>query len=162
MVRSLTLGLACVVLLGCTTDLTNRDRLVEGEVLQARLDTWVRLMNNARRDSLTMMYDSSASLVVAGLDNRTAVGMEQVRGLIGTFFDKLSFMNFVDQDPKIDVLTPNVAVTLFRHSTDIVLANRTRVPVQSGLASLVWVKDRTSRTWKIHTQHLVISVPGGR
>lgn len=161
MVRSLMLVLACATLIACARELTSRERLVEAQRLQDRLDSWVTHMNNAKTDSIFAMYDSSSALLVVGLDGQTAVGPQQVREALRGFFGKLSYMNFGEQDPKIDVLSQDIAVVVFRHSTDIVQANRQRIPVQAGPGSMVWVKDSRDNLWKIHTQHLVIRVPSG-
>lgn len=157
---TLVLMAACAALIACSQDLTDRERMVETRRLEGRLDSWVAHMNNAKVDSVLTMYDSSNTLILVGLDDRTAVGLDQVSQNLRDFFGKISFMNFVDQDPKIDVLSKSVAITVFRHSTDIVLANRTRVPVQTGPGSMVWVRaPGTASLWKIHTQHVVITVP---
>lgn len=160
MQRSTLLVLACAAPLACgPQELTNRERLVQAELIEAGLNTWVRHMNNGKRDSVVAMYDSSAALVVVGLDNQRALGFEEASRLVNDFFDRISFMNFVLQDPKIDIVSRNVAVTVFRHSTDIVLANRSRIPLQAGPGSIVWVRRRDGAPWMIRTQHIAITLP---
>jgi len=158
MVRSkLMLAVACATLLACTSGMTQRERMLEQQAVEDRLATWVRVTNNAQVDSLVGLY-SPETRVLWSNGNRSE-GIEQYGADIREFYGAINYMNFVLQDPTTQILAPGVAVSYFRHSTDIVAAGGLRQPVSAGHGSLVWVKDPSDNLWKIHIEHISISRP---
>jgi hypothetical protein len=156
----LILVLACVlVLAACERELTMRERAVEEEMVEERFNTWVRLVNNARVDSLLLLYHQVPTLETLWPDGRRTTGYEELKQNLREFYQGISYMNFVPQNPEFQVLTRDLAVATFRHSTDIVLANGDRQPVASGLGTLLWMKDSADNLWKIHVEQVAVSAP---
>ena len=150
--------LACVFALGCEQELTMRERVVEEQAVEERFQNLVRLMNNARVDSVLAFYDQSPALRVMWSDGTRAEGIEQVEQSLRDFYGKINYMNFVPQSPTIQVLNKDVALTSFRHSTDVVLAGGDRLPVSSGQGMIVWGKGDDG-PWRVLSQ--IISVNSG-
>ncbi len=136
-----------------------RQRIVAEQQLEGRLTAWVRHMNNAKLDSLSGMYHRVPELTVVRADGRRSVGWEQEAQVIREFYRRVRYMNFVLQDPRIDVLDRGHAVTTFRHSTDVVDSFGVRAPVAVGQGTIFWVKDPQDHLWKIHTQQLSVNAP---
>ncbi len=158
MVRSkLVLALVCAALVACSPEMTQRERMVEQQVVQERLVSWVRHMNNAKLDSLAMMYSDAPDARVLWPDGRRSVGKDEVRQVTREFYSSIQYMNFVMTDPVVEVLTPTVAVATFSHSTDVVrLGSR---QVEAGRGTVVWLKDSADNLWKIHVQQVAVSAP---
>lgn len=152
------LAAGVVVVLACTQELSTRERVVEQQLVEARLTTWVRVMNNAAQDSLFGMYHHGPELVVLWPDGRRTEGWEATREAWRAFYADTDYMNFVVQRPTIEVVAPRVAISTFRHSTDIVVSRR-RQPVRAGHGTLVWVKDPTDGLWKIRLSQIAFEVP---
>lgn len=154
---------AAVLLTACGQDLTPQQRAVEEEAVNGRLQAWDRAMDNRWLDSLAAIYDHSASMSVAWPDGHRTRGWDQERLAENEFFSSISFMNLGVQDPVTVVLSPDVAVTTFHHSTDVIVSG-VRQPVTSGQATFVWVRDPAEKLealhWKLHTaQWSVTPVP---
>ncbi len=128
-----------------------RERAVEGQAVEERFHAFVRLMNNAKVDSVLAFYNQSPGLRVMWSDGTRAEGYEAAEQAWKDFYSNINYMNFVAQNPEVEVLSKDVALTTFRHSTDVVLAGGQRMPVSSGQGAIVWVKDRANE-WKVHTQ----------
>ncbi len=156
---SVVLALACAILLACSQEITKRQRLVAEQQLEGRLTAWVRHMNNAKLDSLSRMYHRVPELTVVRADGRRSAGWEQEAQVIREFYRRVRYMNFVLQDPRIDVLDMGHAVTIFRHSTDVVDSLGLRAPVAAGQGTILWVRDRRDNLWKIYTQQLSVNAP---
>ena len=111
-------------------------------------------MNNRWIDSIAAAYDHSATMSVQWPDGKWTHGWDEERLQEKAFYESISFMNLGVQDPRIEILSPTVAVATFRHSTDIIVSGQ-RQPVTSGLATFVWIKDLTepnrAMQWKLHT-----------
>lgn len=147
--------LAAVAFVACSSDdLTPQQRAVEEEAVGTRLQSWAKAMNNRWIDSIAAAYDHSATMSAAWPDGKRTHGWDEERLAQRAFYESIQFMNLGVQDPRIEILTPTVAITTFRHSTDIIVAG-VRQPVTSGLATFVWIKDLTeqnrSQQWKLHT-----------
>lgn len=152
------LVLAVAAMLACSPELTQRQILLEQDQVRERLETWSRAMNNARTDSLVMLYHQVPQLVVTWMDGRQTKGWEETKKAWDEFYRTTDYMNFVVQAPIIQILSPKVAVTTFRHSTDIV-RRAVRLPVAAGYATIVWVKDDTDGLWKIHISQIGVDKP---
>ncbi|NIM52124.1 MAG: hypothetical protein GTN62_13195 [Gemmatimonadales bacterium] len=160
MLRSkVVLVLACAVLVACTQELTRRERLVQRDLVEERMDTWVRLLNNAKQDSLALMYIQSPELQVMWPEGHRSSGWDQEEQALRDFYANIQYMNFVVSDRTIQVLTPEIAVSTFAHSTDIVQLNAQRRPVATGLGTIVWVKDPEDNLWKIYTEQIARNAP---
>ena len=145
--------LAAVAFVACSQDLSPQQRAVEEESIGTRLQMWARGMNNRWVDTIAAVYEHSATMTVSWPTGRVARGWDDERAAEKDFFESISFMNLGVQNPSTVILSPTVAVTTFRHSTDIVI-NGNRQPVTSGPATFVWVKDLTEAKpqdqWKLH------------
>ena len=159
MVRSkLMLVLLCVTLAACSPELTQRERMLEEQAVQEQLNTWVRVLNNAKLDSLDAMYYDAPEMRIMWPDGRRSRGPDEVAQAWRALYGGIQYMNFVMTDPVVEVLSPRVALTTFSHSTDIVrLSGRT---VEAGHGTLIWMKDPDSGVWKIYLQQLAIRTPG--
>ena len=147
----LLLVLTCVVVVACSQGMTSREVLIEGRAVEERITTWVRAMNNAKVDSVVLMYDQSADVHAVWADGHIAEGFEAVEQRWRDFYTATSYMNVATSQLKVEVLAPGVAQAVFRHSTDIVDANNQRA-VFPGRALVVLLKDSDDNLWKIHTQ----------
>lgn len=160
MVRSkLMVALACATLIACTGGMTQRERLLEQEVLQNRLATWVRVLNNARVDSLLALYMPGSEVRVVWPDGQRTQGWEALDEQVRYFYRSINYMNFVMQDPSTVVLSSEIAISNFRHSTDIVAAGGRRRPVSAGHGTLLWLKDPQDNLWKISLEHISTNQP---
>jgi ketosteroid isomerase-like protein len=139
--------------------MTQRERLVEQEVLQNRLATWVRVLNNAQVDSLMAMYMPGPEVRVVMPDGQRHQGWEELDEQTRYFYRSINYMNFVMQDPSTVILNQDVAISSFRHSTDIVAAGGVRQPVSAGHVTLVWLKDPQDNVWKISLEHISNNSP---
>ncbi len=152
----LLLILACVVVVACSQDMTRREMLLEQEAVQERVNTWVRMMNNQKVDSLLLHYDAGPETHVVWPDGRMAKGFEAVEQTWRDFYRGTNYMNFAMSQLEVSVLASNVAQVVFRHSTDVVDAGNQRA-VFPGRGLIVFVKDRQDNVWKIHTQLLSVN-----
>lgn len=146
------LALSCGCLLACQQDLTRRERAVEGQLVEERFNNFVRFMNNAKVDSVLAFYHESPSLTIMWPDGRRAEGYPAAEQAWRDFYGSINYMNFVPQNPRFEVLSLDVALTTFRHSTDIVSVGGDRLPVTSGQGAIVWVRDQKGSEWKVHTE----------
>jgi hypothetical protein len=151
------LVLTSVFLLACEPELTMRERAVEEQAVELQFNALVRLMNNARVDSILALYHESPGLRVMWSDGTRADGHEAAGQAMKDFYGKINYMNFVPQNPEFHVLNKDVALTTFRHSTDIVMAGGQRLPVSSGQGMVVWVKDHGDDMWKVETQFVAVN-----
>ncbi len=136
-----------------------RERAVEVEAVEARFATWVRLMNGGpgKVDSLLAIYHNSPGLRVMWSDGSRAEGFERLETAVKEFYGSISYMNFVPQNPHFEVINADVAVSTFRHSTDVVMPGGARLPVASGQGTLVWLKDHDEDLWQIHVQQMAVN-----
>lgn len=152
------LMLACVIVLACEQELTMRERAVEVQAVEEQFNTLVRLKNNAKVDSLLTLYRSGPELRVMWSDGTRERGHEAVEQAIRDFYSNINYMNFVPQNPEVQVLNKDVALTTFRHSTDVVIAGGERLPVASGQGMIVWVKDHAN-AWKVQAEITAVNTP---
>ena len=144
---------AAVAFVACSSDLTPQQRAVEEEAVGTRLQLWAKALNNRWVDSIAAVYEHTPTMTVAWPNGRVSKGWDDERQAEKDFFESISYMNLGVQNAVTVVVSPTVAVTTFRHSTDIV-TNGVRQPVTSGPAMIVWVKDlsepKQQEQWKIH------------
>lgn len=151
--------LGCLIVLACQPQLTMRERAVEVQAVEARFNTLVRLRNNAKVDSMLALYQAGPELRVMWADGTRAAGLEAVEKAMRDFYGNINYMNFVPQSPEFLVLNQDVALTTFRHSTDVVVAGGDRLPVASGQGVIVWVKDHEADMWKVQTELVAVNTP---
>lgn len=159
MVRSkLVLVLVCATLAACTPELTRRERMVEQQAVQEQLTTWVRVLNNAKLDSIFASYYNAPETRILWPNGTRSMGPEAIEQRWRAFYGEIQYMNFVMTDPAVELLSPRVALTTFSHSTDVVrLSGRV---VEAGHGTLIWMKDPDDGVWKIYLQQLAIRTAG--
>lgn len=146
-----------VALLGCESpDLTAKQRAVEEQFVQGRVNAWTTALNNRELEDLAGMYENSPDLTVMWLEGAKSVGFEEYEAMIADFYGRARFMNFAAQSAYVDVLSSTVAIVTFRHSVDVQWFD-TRRDVWAGYGTLVFVKDSEDNLWKIHTQHISVN-----
>ena len=146
-----------VALLGCESpDLTAKQRAVEEQFVQGRVNAWTKALNNRELEDLAGMYENSPDLTVMWLEGAKTVGFEEYEAMIADFYGRARFMNFAAQSPYVDVLSSTVAIVTFRHSVDVQWLD-TRRDAWAGYATLVFMKDSEDGLWMIHTQHISVN-----
>ena len=146
------------VLIACTPELTDRERMVQQQMVETRMNTWVRALNNAQMDSLFGLYHQGDDLRVMWPNGRQTRGFEETQQAWRAFYGETDYMNFVTQSPSVEVLGPRVALATFRHSTDIVRQGQ-RQPVQAGYGVVVWKRESESADWRIHLSLVAYDAP---
>jgi len=153
----LSAAIASVALLGCESpDLTLRQRAVEEQFVQGRVNAWTKALNNKEFEDLAGMYENSPDLTVMWLEGTKAVGFEEYEAMIADFYGRAHLINFAAQSAHVDVLSSTVAVVTFRHSVDVQWFD-TRRDVWAGFGTLVFMKDSEDDLWRIHTQHISVN-----
>ena len=156
MVRSkLMLVLVCVALVACTPELTQRERMVEQQALETQLSTWVRVMNNAKLDSLVAMYYDAPTTRIMWPNGQRSLGTEELAEYWRQFYGSIQYMNFVMTAPNVEILSPSIALATFSHSTDVVRIGG-RI-VEAGHGTLVWRKADDG-VWRIYLQQLALRI----
>lgn len=146
------LGVLCGALVGCATpELTDRQRIVEEQVVRERLNSWAKARNNRDLDSLFATYQQGPELMVVSDSGTTVSGWVDQQEAIRGFYSSIDFLNFVLQSPSIEILSPNIALTSFGHSTTVIIQQIRSVT--AGRGTLIWIKDQ-DEVWKIHYQHI--------
>ena len=156
---NLVLVLACVMLVACTQEMTQREALEARQAVEGRASAWVKAWNNADRDSLALFYHQVPELKVIWPDGRRTDGWEATDAAIAEFYGGINYMNFGVTKLEVQLLSPAAALTTFRHSTDIVQRNGQRLPVRSGNAAVLWMKDQRDNRWKISTSLIAVNQP---
>lgn len=149
----LLLMLAGVALIACSSELSLRARAEAEQAVQARVDTWVRAMNNMDLDSLLVLHSQTPELTVIWADGRVAHGWEEEKQLHEQALQGVDRVNFGVQNIEIQVLSREIALVTFRHSTDVILADGERGTPTAGFVTMVWTKDRADGEWKILLEH---------
>jgi hypothetical protein len=146
----LTVALA-VALVACgPQQLTRQELAVEEQALQRQVQLWEQSLNSVKPDSIALVYQRSPAFSAAWPDGKRTRGWDEEEQAQRDFAARTTAYNFDVQDPVIEVLSPNVALTTFGHTTDIADSVSGRA-LYSGRGTIVWVKDPTDKVWKIHT-----------
>ena len=148
--RTVLLSLTGVIALGCSNRVTTQQRIVAEEAIRGRFQVWTRALNNRSLDTVDAMYLNDEDTYVIDPDGRRFDGWEGVQQGIREFYRSINYMNFVPQEPTVDVLAIDVTTTAFRHSTTI--DRRTGRIVSAGNGLLVWAKDPSDGLWRIRSQ----------
>lgn len=145
--------------------LSQQERTVAEQRLDAQVKLWERAVNSLKPDSMAMVYDHSPDFTAGWGDGRRTRGWEQESQAQRDFIARTKAFNFDLQDPVTEVLNREVAVTTFRYSADVTdsLTGRALYP---GQGTMVWVKDPADQTWKIRALQMSRTPPpaqaGGR
>ncbi|MEJ2239655.1 MAG: nuclear transport factor 2 family protein [Gemmatimonadales bacterium] len=157
----LLLTLASVVVVGCSTELSVRARAEVEQAVQAQMDIWVRAMNNMDLDSLLALHNPVPELTVIWADGTVAHGWDEEKELHEQAFQGVDRVNFGVQNVEIQVLSRDIALVIFRHSTDVILADGERGTPTAGFVSMVWTEDPADGEWKILMEHHSVRPPAG-
>ncbi|MGD8726993.1 MAG: nuclear transport factor 2 family protein [Gemmatimonadales bacterium] len=155
----LVLVLACVTLVACAQEMTQREMLVVRQAVESRANAWVRTWNNADRDSLALFYHQAPELRVMWPDGGRTDGWEATEARLAEFYGGINYMNFGVTQLEVQVLSPESAITTFRHSTDIVQRNGQRQPLRNGQGMVLWILDPQDNHWKIGTSLIAVAQP---
>ena len=153
----LLLACICVTLVACSVDMSMRARTEAEQELQTRVDDWVRAMNNMDLAFLATMHHRVPELKVIWPDGRVAHGWDEEQALHQEAAEGVDRINFGVQNVEIEVLTRDIALVTFRHSTDIIREDGERAMPTAGSVTIVWVKD--DGEWKIHLEHHSVRPP---
>lgn len=148
--RTVLLPLMGVIALGCSNRVTRQQRIVAEEAVRGRFQVWTRALNNRSLDTVAAMYLNDENIYVIDPGGQRFDGWEGVQQGIRDFYGSINYMNFVPQDPTIDVIAIDVTTTAFRHSTTIDRPRGRLVTAGHGL--LVWAKDPSDGLWRIRSQ----------
>lgn len=148
---TLLIGLSAVIVASCTQRMTRQEQAVEEQLVRDRATAWVRAYNNRTLDSLAEFYLQGPELTVAWPDGRRTRGWEEESAAQREYLREVTTMNLVVQDLQIEVFSPVVALTTFRHSADAVRG--TERDLFTGLGTLVWTKSGTG-SWVIRALQL--------
>jgi len=157
----LMLVLASVAVVGCSTELSLRARAEAEQAVQAKMDTWVRAMNNMDLDSLLALHNPVPELTVIWADGRVAHGWDQEQELHEQAFQGVDRVNFGVQNIEIQILSRDIGLVVCRHSTDVILDDGERGTPTAGFVSMVWTKDPADDQWKILMEHHSVRPPAG-
>jgi hypothetical protein len=136
----------------CAPKLTPQQAAVQQQVIEGRLKTWEQGMMSLKPDSMGLVYEHDAGLDVAWPDGKRSHGWQQEEQAQKDFADGTKAFNFDVQDAVTEVLSTTVAVTTFRHASDVTDASGRAL--YSGLGTVVWVKDPNDKMWYIHALQL--------
>jgi len=146
----LTVALAAALVACGPQQLTRQELAVEEAALGRQVQLWEQSLVSIKPDSMALVYERSPAFTAAWPDGRRTRGWDQEEEAQREFAARTTAFNFDVQDPVIEILTPNVALTTFGHTTDVTDSLSGRA-LYSGRGTIVWVKDPTDKTWKIHT-----------
>lgn len=149
----LTVGLAAM---SCesTPQLTPSTINIATDQIQSQLRDWQRYVNNRMIDSLLALYFDNEQLDIGWSNGTRTQGFEAHTVETNNFYNSIQFVNVALQNPRVDVISPDVASVAFRYSIDMQLNDTSRDPY-SGLGLQVWLKDPDDGAWKI--QHHLMS-----
>ena len=147
------------VLASCTGEMSLRQRTEAEQALSARLETWVRALNNSQLDTLLLMHHRVAQSTVILGNGTEANGWEEVDDLYRAFFGGIDRMNLAMQRPQTEIISTDLAITTLRHSTDVIREDGTRAAPVAGHVTLVWKMDPRDGVWKIHLSHMSYKPP---
>jgi hypothetical protein len=146
----LTLALAAALVACGPQQLSRQELAVEEAALEQQVQLWERSVNSVKPDSMALAYEHSPAFSAAWPDGMRTRGWDEEEAAQREFTSRTSAYNFDVQDPVIEILAPNVAVTTFSHTTDVADSLSGRA-LYSGRGTIVWVKDPADKIWKIHT-----------
>ena len=141
-----------LLLVGCgpgTVAIT--DRADYTQKVQGQLGLWTRAINNRSLDTLAMLYVHTRDLETVWPDGEQTLGWTDAAAKWKRWTEPLSQLNFVAQDPQVDIIDQQVAIATFRSSTDVVQGGERRQEFHR--VTQVWVRDPADGTWRIRAEH---------
>jgi hypothetical protein len=138
-------------LIACQPTMTRQERAVEEQALQARTNGWAKAFSNRQTDSLATYYEQSDLLRVGWPDGQRTSSWQEESAKQQEFFAAASQVNLVVQDLAVEINSPTMATTTFRHAMDVILGGLT--PPRryfTGLGTLVWTRENARASWVIH------------
>ncbi len=159
MLRStMLLGLAGVLVAGCSQQLSRQEISVEEQRVRERVTGWARAIGNRDTGELAAFYHQVPEVTVAWMSGTRTRGWDEERDTQRQFFRNIARANLVISDLSIEVLSTSAAVTTFRHSSDIIMTSTDR-DIFSGNGTIVWTKDEADNVWKIHAAQISRNPP---
>ena len=132
----------------CAPKLTQQQAAVEQQVIEGQLKLWERGMISLKPDSMALVYDHSPDFLGAWPNGTRTHGWQQEEQAQKAFADSTTTYNFDVQEPNTQVLSTTIALTTFRHGTDV--TDKGGRAIYQGAGTILWVKDPQARTWLIH------------
>lgn len=132
----------------CAPKLTPQDAAVEQQVISGQLKLWERGMVSLQPDSMALVYEHSPDLTAAWPDGKVTHGWQEEEQAQKDFAANTKTYNFDVQNDATQVLSTSIALTTFRHTTDV--TDKAGRALYSGAGTIVWLKDPQDKTWRIH------------
>jgi ketosteroid isomerase-like protein len=142
-----------VLLFGCSAPELNRSEIaVEEQALEERFEAWVTAVNNRTLADIDDSFIHSEALVVVSTSGTKVEGWEAQHAEIRTYYNNISYVNFVPITPSIQVIDAEFASVVYRHSTttDFRMTGRS---ANAGWGMMLWQKDADGQ-WRILTSLL--------
>jgi hypothetical protein len=131
--------------------MTRQERGVQEQAVQGRLNDWAKAFSNRDVDSLATFYDSSSTMTFAWPDGERTTGWKAEGEKEHQFFQTARQVNLVLQNPTVEILSPLVALTTFRHAMDVIMGDvNPERRYFTGSGTLVWTRPDAKGTWVIH------------
>jgi ketosteroid isomerase-like protein len=148
--EKLAIGMVGVLVACQPAAMTRQERSVQEQAVQGRLNDWAKAFSNREANALATFYDSTETTMMAWPDGERTTGWEAEAAKERQFFQMARQVNFVLQNPVVEVLSPTLAITMFRHAMDLIIGdvNSERVYF-TGLGTLVWTRPNDKGTWVI-------------
>lgn len=147
------------VLAACSSEMSLRQQTEAEQAIAARLETYVRALNNSQLDTLLLMHNRVAQSTVILGGGTEANGWEEVEELYRSFFAGIDRMNMAMQRPQTEIFSTDLAITTLRHSTDVINEDGTRGAPVAGHMTILWKMDPRDGVWKIHLSHMSFKPP---
>jgi ketosteroid isomerase-like protein len=158
--ETLAIGMVGVVVACQPAAMTRQERAVQEQAVQARLNDWAKAFSNRDAKSLAAFYDSSAATTMVWPDGERANGWDAEVAKEQQFFQMARQVNFVLQNPAVEVLSPTVAITTFRHAMDEIIGDvNPERRYFTGQGTLVWTRPNDQGTWVIHAGQMSETPP---
>lgn len=132
----------------CAPKLTPQQAAVEQQVIEGQLKLWERGMISLKPDSMALTYEHSPDFVGAWPDGKRTHGWQEEEQAQKAFADSTQTYNFDVQDANTQIFTTRIALTTFRHGTDV--TNKGGRAIYQGAGTILWLKDPTDKIWRIH------------
>ncbi len=158
--EKLAIGMVGVVVACQPATMTRQERGVQEQAVQARLNDWAKAFSNREASALATYYDSSATTTMAWPDGERTNGWEAEAAKERQFFQEARQVNFVLQNPVVEVLSAGVAITTFRHAMDLIVGDvNPERRYFTGQGMLVWTRPNDKGTWVISAGQVSETAP---
>jgi len=145
------IALGGLTLVACQpTSLTRQEIAVQEQALQSQVAAWAKAFSNQERDSLATFYEHSDQLTMAWPDGERTGTWDEEAAKQQAFFTAAQQLNFVLQDPKVEILSPRVALVTFRHNMDVIVGDiNPERRYFNGQGTLIWLRADDKSPWLI-------------